>query len=393
MLGAESAAIVLLDGGGAEPAGLVTDDGDAAAGALVAALRGDTTSAVAEAVGGPVRLPQPAGDARGERAAPPLLADLRSYLAAPIRFEDHLLGTLHVADKGCGGEFTDLDVQVASVLAAQAAISLENARIHQRTLGLVADLDQANVALQQASETRSRFLASVSHELRTPLHAILVAAQLVRDSASERGADRRVRGLGATIEGSGRHLLGLVDDFVDLSRIEVGAFDIRPAELALSRLLHEVRRDLAPLAGEKGVDLAIADGRGIRLTADPLRLRQVLLNLLSNALKFTPRGGLVRTTVQVDDGELRISVHDTGIGIAPDNLERAFQPFEQVSGTDLPGAGLGLTISRWIVELHGGTLTAESTLGKGSTFTVTLPIVDQVLGAGAPTASTSASTA
>ena len=371
------AAIAVLEGDGATQADLVVDDGDLDSGEVGSLLRDDATSAIAGATGGPVRLPLPGAGGGSDTPVLAPLTSLRSYLAMPIRFEGRVLATLHLGNKRHEDAFTDGDVEAAAVLAAQAGISLENARIYQRALALVQDLDQANAALHLASETRSRILASVSHELRTPLHSILVAAQLVRGSA-EPWADRRMRGLGATIEGSGRHLLSLIDDFVDLSRIEIGAFEVRPASVSLALLLHEVRRDIAPLAAEKGIGLTMTEGRGVRVVADPLRLRQVLLNLLSNAVKFNHRGGRIQVSVQVADSDLQISVHDTGIGIAPDDLERAFQPFVQVSSSDTPGVGLGLAISRRIVELHGGTLTAASALGRGSTFTVTLPTSDRV---------------
>jgi signal transduction histidine kinase len=210
-----------------------------------------------------------------------------------------------------------------------------------------------------------------------------VAAQLVQDSGVDQGGSRRVRGLGATIEGSGRHLLGLVDDFLDLSTIEAGAFELRPTAVFLAPLLREVRRDIAPLASEKGILLAFAQVPGVVIVADPLRLRQVLLNLLSNAVKFTGRGGRIRVSVRSEAGSMQISVQDTGIGIAPENLERAFLPFEQVSPTDASGAGLGLAISRRITELHGGTLTAESAVGRGSTFTIALPVAAPDVASGA----------
>jgi PAS domain S-box-containing protein len=373
VIDAESAAVIVLDGEADGPADLVLGD-DADAGELGALLRDDLPAAITEAARGPVRLPQDEDREGGGTTALPWPAGLRSYLAVPVRFEGRLLATIHVGNRRHAGTFTDADVEVATVLAAQAGISLENACIHQRALALVRELDEANASLHQASVIRSRILASVSHELRTPLHSILVAAQLVQDSGVGQAGSRRVRGLGATIEGSGRHLLGLVDDFLDLSTIEAGAFELRPTAVFLAPLLREVRRDIAPLASEKGILLAFARVPGVVIVADPLRLRQVLLNLLSNAVKFTGRGGRVRVSVRSEAGSMLISVQDTGIGIAPENLERAFLPFEQVSPTDAQGAGLGLAISRRITELHGGTLTAESAVGRGSTFTIALPL-------------------
>lgn len=377
VIDAESVAIVLVedDRHDAGAGSLIVEDGDAP-GAVGAVLHADASIAVHVAAHGPVRVSPVGGGPDSGMLGFPSVAPLRSYLAVPIRFEDRLLATLHLGSRRHEKAFSEADLEVATVLGAQAAISLENARIHQRALALVQSLDEANTGLKQASEARSRLLASVSHELRTPLHSILMAAQLVRDSGLEQGANRRVRGLGATIEGSGRHLLGLIDDLLDLSRIEVGAFELRPTPVVLGPLLREIRREMAPLAAEQGISLVIADVPGMLVVVDPLRLRQVLLNLVSNAVKFTPRGGRVRLAVRLEDEILRLSVQDTGIGIAPEDLERAFLPFEQVSGTDAPGVGLGLAISRRIAELHGGTLTAVSAIGRGSTFTVALPVGD-----------------
>jgi PAS domain S-box-containing protein len=321
---------------------------------------------------GPVRI----RDAAARTVSPGIPSGgttIRSFLGVPILIENRLLAKLFLCNKRGGAEFTAIDEEVAAALAAQAAISLENARIHARGLELVQRLDSANAELKRAGDAKSQFLASVSHELRTPLHSILVAADLVYDPLFGPLSEDRVRDLGATIQASGRHLLHLIDDLVDLSRIEAGRLELHPSELALGQLLGEIGQLLGPLAAEKGIALDLPQDLQLRIVADPLRLRQVLLNLVANAIKFTGHGGRIWMEVTSTTDATVIEVHDTGIGIAAEHLERAFEPFEQVSGTNSPGAGLGLAISRQLIELHAGRLDVDSTLDVGSVFRVTLP--------------------
>ncbi len=264
-------------------------------------------------------------------------------------------------------------IQELTAVRDRAEVGVRDGMAHERALAVVRELEDANAALEAASRTRARFLANVSHELRTPLHAILIAAQLLGDSAASKRDPQRVRTLPATIDRTGRHLLELIDDLIDLARIDLSDLRLHVSTTELAPLLDDVRRQTEPLAEERDIRLAIAGGAAIRVRADPLRLRQVILNLLVNAIKYTPRGGHVRLTVEERAGGLRISVRDTGAGIAPGDLERAFEPFERLEQHETPGAGLGLPLARRIVELHGGTLTARSTRGIGSVFTVHLP--------------------
>jgi PAS domain S-box-containing protein len=293
-------------------------------------------------------------------------------LSVPIRLDDGTTGSLALADKPGGGEFDDDDMASAGALASTAAVTIDDARAHERSLTLLRELDLANAALREASAARSRFLANITHELRTPLHAILLASRLLVDPVGRPGR-QRTRTLPATIEGSGRYLLSLIDDLVDLSRIELSELRVEPLDLAIAPVLDGVRDQLAALAAEKGVGLAIPAASRLRVHADPLRLRQVLVNLVSNAIKYTPPGGRVRVTARGTGGRVEVAVEDTGIGIAAADLERIFEPFERLHHQATPGAGLGLPIARRIVELHGGTLTAHSEPGSGSTFRLTIP--------------------
>jgi len=303
---------------------------------------------------------------------PPGHPVITSFVAVPIVFENRLVARLYAGNKRSGREFDADDEGVATALAAQAAVVLENARINARTLELIEDLDRANAGLRRANDAKSEFLGTVSHELRTPLHSILVAAELVHDPMFGPLTEERARELGATIQDSGRHLLGLIDDLVDLSRIEADRIEIRPVDLAVSQLLDEVLHQIEPLAEDRGVSLEMSCDPDIRIHADPLRMRQILVNLVANAVKFTDQGGRVWVEAHETDMATRIVVHDTGLGIREADQDRIFEPFEQVSGLSSPGAGLGLAIARRLVELHGGSLEVSSTLGVGSTFTVSI---------------------
>ncbi len=168
-------------------------------------------------------------------------------------------------------------------------------------------------------------------------------------------------------------MVRLIDDLVDLSRIESGRLELRSTLFGLEQLLAEIRPEMARRAAERGITLELPEPPGVRVFADPVRLRQILNNLIGNALKFTEPGGRIRVEATSTRTAIRITVNDTGVGIAAVDLERAFLPFEQVSGAATSGAGLGLAISRSLAELHGGELVATSTPGAGSTFTLKLP--------------------
>jgi PAS domain S-box-containing protein len=314
-------------------------------------------------------------DVRKHAAAigvPPGHPVITSFVAVPIVFEGRLVARLYAGNKMTGQEFDAEDEGVATALAAQAAVVLENARINARTLELIEDLDRANAGLRRANDAKSEFLGTVSHELRTPLHSILVAAELVHDPVFGPLTEERTRELGATIQDSGHHLLGLIDDLVDLSRIEADRIELRLLDLAVYQLLDEVLHQVEPVAADRGVSLEMSCDPDIRILADPLRMRQILVNLVANAVKFTDRGGRVWVEAHDDGWATRVVVHDTGLGIRDDDQDRIFEPFEQVSGLSSPGAGLGLAIARRLVELHGGSLEVSSTLGVGSTFTVSI---------------------
>ncbi|HVL89177.1 MAG TPA: PAS domain S-box protein [Actinomycetota bacterium] len=232
-------------------------------------------------------------------------------------------------------------------------------------------LRKANDELRRASEAKSVFLARMSHELRTPLSAILISAEMLTTPAYGARSEEMLTQLGNRILQGGRHLLGLIDDLLDLTRIETGRLQITPVPVSAAGLMSELEGALGPHARRKQLRLELPAAEGITILADPLRLRQVFLNLIGNALKFTDAGGHVWVGITQRRGLVTISVADTGPGIAPEDLGRIFEPFEQASHRN-EGAGLGLAISKQIVEMHGGTIKVDSRPGKGSIFLVTL---------------------
>jgi len=237
-------------------------------------------------------------------------------------------------------------------------------------------LATTNAELADATAAKSRFLANMSHDLRTPLNAIIGFSDvLVQGMFGELNAKQHE--YVTDIRDAGRHQLDLVNDILDLSKVEAGKMELRPQDLDLADLLRGVHDLLAPLANGKAVELQLEVDPALgEIRHDPARLRQVVLNLLSNAVKFTPSSGIVRTSAAPHgDGAFRLAVRDTGVGIAPQDQAVVFEDFRQVGGADqTQGTGLGLALVKRFVEAMGGSISLESTPGQGSTFTVELPL-------------------
>jgi signal transduction histidine kinase len=235
---------------------------------------------------------------------------------------------------------------------------------------------QVNRQLEQSSRYKSEFLANMSHELRTPLNAILGFSEILLDVTMNLTAGERTEFL-RNIHSSGQHLLGLINDILDLAKIEAGKMELHAEEMPVTGALQEVTAILEPMARQQGLQLrtvGAADARVIK--ADRSKFKQVLYNLLSNAVKFTPAPGTITVTVKDSAEQLTVAVEDTGIGMKPEDLPKLFREFEQIDGSytrRYQGTGLGLALCRRFVEMHGGRIWAESQFGKGSIFTFTIP--------------------
>jgi signal transduction histidine kinase/CHASE3 domain sensor protein len=292
----------------------------------------------------------------------------RALLAVPLLREDSLVGGLVLCRK-TPGAFALETVDLVQTLANQSVLAIENAELFE-------ELERKGRELAAASRHKSEFLANMSHELRTPLNAVLGYAELIQDGIYGE-VPAKMQGVLERIQQNGRHLLGLINDVLDLSKIEAGQLALAPADYSMRELVLDVVSATEALAAEKQLALEVdvpADlprGRG-----DERRLTQVLMNLVGNAIKFTEAGS-VGIRAKIEDGSFLVAVSDTGVGIAAEDRQRIFDEFQQVDSSSTRkkgGTGLGLAIARRIVELHGGRIWLESTPGQGSTFLFTLPL-------------------
>lgn len=238
------------------------------------------------------------------------------------------------------------------------------------------NLHLAKVGAETANRTKSEFLANMSHELRTPLNAIIGFSEVIKMGMFG-PLNERYRSYGADIFGSGTHLLGLINEILDLSKLEAGQLELHEEEVDLAAVLQTSKRQIEAHAEKSKIQLSevLADGLPL-VRADSRRMQQILINLLSNAVKFTPEGGRVRISVFRKDGGVTIKVRDTGIGMSPEGIAKAVEPFGQIDSTlsrKYEGTGLGLPLAKHLIALHGGTITIESRESVGTTVTITLP--------------------
>jgi GAF domain-containing protein len=298
-----------------------------------------------------------------------LRAGYRARLLVPLVRSGKVVGALVVRRKA-PGEFPANTVELLKTFAAQSVLAIQNAR-------LFAEIEDKSRQLAEASQHKSQFLANMSHELRTPLNAILGYTELILDKVYGDTPDK-MRGVLDRIERNGRHLLGLINDVLDLSKIEAGQLILALGDYSLRNVVHTVFSAVEPLANEKKlafkVDVApdLPPGHG-----DERRLTQVLLNLVGNAIKFTDIGEVV-IKASIADGSFNVAVRDTGPGISAGDQAKLFQEFQQADNSvtrKKGGTGLGLAISKRIIEMHGGKIWVESALGRGSTFSFTLPVM------------------
>jgi signal transduction histidine kinase/methyl-accepting chemotaxis protein len=298
----------------------------------------------------------------------PLLPDTRSEMTLPMQVGTRLIGVLDLqaAQKD---RFSDDDLRVLTTLAEQIAVAVRNAQLY-------AEAQQARQIAEDANKVKSQFLANMSHELRTPLNAILNFTEIVADGVLGEVNDKQVDALQKAVA-SGDHLLSLINDVLDITKIEVGMMELFIEDVDLNAVLKSVLSTSQGLLKDKPeVQLVTDIDENLpTIAGDKRRLRQILINLLSNAVKFTP-SGTIRLTAKNRDGEVFLSVQDSGVGIAPEDLPIIFETFRQTRHglADRTGTGLGLPISKHFAEAHGGRLWVESTVDVGSTFYVTIPV-------------------
>jgi signal transduction histidine kinase len=294
--------------------------------------------------------------------------DVRTLLGVPLMREDVAVGVI-ILQRATAQPFTDKQIELATTFADQAGIAIENVRLFD-------EIQNKSQQLAEASQHKSQFLASMSHELRTPLNAILGYTELIADGIY--GAPpEKMQAVLKRVESNGKHLLGLINAVLDLSKIEAGQLALDLADYSLQNVAQTVYNAVEPLAADKKLAFK-ADiqpnrpaGRG-----DERRLTQVLLNLVGNAIKFTDAGEVV-ISAKASNGAFNVSVRDTGPGISAADQAKLFQEFQQADNSltrKKGGTGLGLAISKRIIEMHGGKIWLESAVGKGSTFFVTLPV-------------------
>ncbi|HEY9297406.1 MAG TPA: ATP-binding protein, partial [Phormidium sp.] len=332
----------------------------------------------------------------------------KSVLCAPIVHQGKLIGILYLENNLTTGAFTTERVEVLQLLSSQAAISIENARLYQDLAAANADLKQSHEQLEDYSKTlqakveertvqlqqevrdrkraeeiaqsanraKSEFLANMSHELRTPLNGILGYTQICRKDRSLSETQQNRIGI---IHQCGEHLLTLINDVLDLSKIEARKMELYPREFHFDEFLQSIAEICKIKAEQKGISLIYQTLSPVPkvVRADDKRLRQVLLNLLGNAVKFTEKG-TIAFKVGYHEQKIRFQVEDSGVGIASDQLDEIFKPFQQVgeNSRKTEGTGLGLAISVQLVEFMGGTLQVKSTLGIGSTFWFDLDLLE-----------------
>src|SRR5215813_11732530 len=271
--------------------------------------------------------------------------------------------------------FNDKQIELITTFADQAVIAIENARLFDQVQTRTRELAETVGDLEIASQHKNQFVANMSHELRTPLAAILGYAELMQEgfygSQSEKSMDALTR-----IRSNGKHLLGLINTVLDIAKIESGQFTLNISEYAIESVVETVRSATESLAQNKKLALKTEVAKSMPVgLGDEQRLTQVLLNLVGNAIKFTDAGEVLVTAKAVN-GRFNVTVADTGPGIPPAEQVRIFEQFHQVDSSLTKakgGTGLGLAIAKQIVEMHGGRIWVESTLGKGSTFQMELP--------------------
>jgi signal transduction histidine kinase len=322
------------------------------------------------------RLPYQIADLRQEHELPtrgmrPLLFRLgyQSLLAVPLLLEQKIMGALTIYRRQIGS-FAPEIVNLLQTFATQSVLAIQNARLFR-------EIEDKSRQIEAANRHKSEFLANMSHELRTPLNAIIGFSEVLQERMFGELNEKQAEYTDDILT-SGRHLLSLINEILDLSKVEAGRMELEVATFDLPLAIDNARTFVRERATKHGINLDVTvDERLGDFAGDERKIKQILLNLLSNAVKFTPEGGRIGISARQADGSVEISVSDTGIGIAPEDQAKIFEEFRQVGGDyahKKEGTGLGLTLAKKFVELHGGKIWVESEVGKGSTFTFMLPI-------------------
>jgi signal transduction histidine kinase len=293
----------------------------------------------------------------------------RSLLSVPILREQQIVGALTVWRRQAG-EFEPEVINLLQSFATQSALAIHNARLFR-------EIEAKGKQLEIASQHKSEFLANMSHELRTPLNAIIGFSEVLMERYFGELNEKQNEYVDDILS-SGRHLLSLINDVLDLSKVEAGRMELEVTTFHLPDAIDNAMLLVRERASRHGIKLDHAiDERLADFNGDERKIKQILVNLLTNAVKFTPEGGQVKVEARLGDSAVILSVVDTGIGIAKEDQEAIFEEFRQAGGNyahKREGTGLGLTLTKRFVEMHGGKIWVESEVGKGSTFTFTLPI-------------------
>ncbi len=303
-------------------------------------------------------------------------AGIRSLLAVPMLRGTTAVGAIVVHTWETARPFTEAQTDLLRTFADQAVIAIENVRLFKELQASNREIAEKSRQLEVASQHKSEFLANMSHELRTPLNAIIGFSEILSEKMFGELNEKQEE-YSKDIHASGQHLLSLINDILDLSKIEAGRMELELTDFHLPTALDNALTLVRERAGRRNIALQMSVGERLgEVRADERKIRQVVLNVLSNAIKFTPEGGRIEVSAVPRDGLVEVSVSDTGVGIAPEDQEAVFEEFRQVGTAEkkAEGTGLGLTLCRKFIELHGGRIWVLSQVGVGSTFTFTIPV-------------------